>query len=60
MIPTAEAFRWGDEENENWTGTIEDMMIEFAKLHVKEALKAVERDTDNGNVDWVYPLENIK
>ena len=38
-VPTAQNFFRGNDENEPWTGDIEDAMIEFAKLHVKEALK---------------------
>ena len=36
-----------------------EMMIEFTKIHVAKALKAAE-DEVNGNLDYVYPLENIK
>jgi hypothetical protein len=37
-IPTAQNFLRGDDENEPWTGDIEDAMIEFAKLHVEAAI----------------------
>lgn len=37
----------------------EDLAIEFAKYHVKEVLKTAENEV-NGNLDYVYPLENIK
>jgi hypothetical protein len=36
-----------------------EMMIEFTKIHVAKALKAAENEV-NGNLDYVYPLENIK
>ena len=36
-----------------------EMMIEFTKIHVAKALKAAENEV-NGNLDYVYPLKNIK
>lgn len=46
----------------NSTDELEDIIkshIEFAKLHVTKALKQAENEV-NGNLDYVYPLENIK
>ena len=40
-IPTAKDFLLGDENNEPWTGTQEEALIEFAKLHTKEAIESI-------------------
>jgi len=66
-IPTAEGFQkkylieyydeggyQGIDEKE-----VSKMLIEFAKLHVEEALLAAEEEVD-GSLSYVYPLENIK
>ena len=71
MIPTAkELFNKMLGENDECTST--EMMIEFAKMHVEEALKqASEKATTDGYGDGyagideesildAYPLENIK
>ena len=81
MIPTAEEFIINREVKQgflltNNTEELNDIVkshIEFAKLHVEEALKAaaeqaeIENDWDNqkGNISKdsilnAYPLENIK
>ncbi len=76
MIPTAQDFLRGNDENSPWTGDMEDAMIEFAKLHVKAALEqaadnaiAKENPADYGTGEiWVdrksiinsYPLDNIR
>ena len=70
MIPTAEEFV-NQYDWENSTLNIPDVLIEFAKLHVKKALEeAVERAviTYDRGVEYVdkdsilnaYPLTNIK
>lgn len=38
-IPTAKEFLEGNNENEPWTGSVENALIEFAKMHVKLALE---------------------
>ncbi len=48
------------EDNPEELDNMVDIIRDFAKLHVQAALKAVEKDTDAGHVDWVYPLDNIK
>lgn len=64
-IPTAEEFLIGDEDNEPWTGSTKEAMIEFAKIHVKSALKAANNDVSecyickNSLLDS-YPESNIK
>lgn len=71
-IPTAEEFLKQFELGNTGKIDIEDSkeaIIEFAKLHVKEALKEVLNNTENWDdckvipvekVLNVYPLENIK
>jgi len=72
-IPTAQNFLRGDDENEPWTGDIEDAMIEFAKLHVKATIKeCIESAPSGSSTDTVsyedvveclidcYPVSNIK
>lgn len=54
-IPTAEEFLKGNSENEPWTGTQEQAMIEFAKLHVDAALK---RASENVKHELVAPWES--
>jgi len=49
MIPTAKEFLEGDHENAPWTGSVEDALREFARLHVKEAL-----DKANNQIDIIY------
>lgn len=74
MIPTAEEFLKGDADNAPWTGTQEQAMIEFAKLHVEAALKAAsekartyytdleqtEKEIDVDTILNAYPLTNVK
>lgn len=75
MIPTAEEFLKGDENNEPWTGTQEQALIEFTKLHVEAALKAAAEkaqitytqektwdftEVDKDSILNSYPLTNIK
>ena len=60
-LPTAEEF----EQNLQFNGlNIHDIMIEFAKLHVKAALEAVtninEPNMYNSSILNSYPDENIK
>ena len=73
-IPTAKLILAGKETYEPEYPTVSkydalEAMIEFAKLHVKEALKEVLNNTENWDdckvipVEKVlnaYPLENIK
>ena len=67
-IPTAEEFM-----NRPFGQRLDtqELMIEFAKLHVEAALEAASKNVEvNGNIpqDWIdrqsildaYPLENIK
>lgn len=70
MIPTAkELFNKMLEENDECMST--EMMIEFAKLHVKEALQKAYENADleyygdevcynKDSILNAYPLENIK
>ena len=59
--------------NSLWTKSAEQAMIEFAKMHVKEALRAAQKKAIVKEGNWpqedahivyipynVYPLENIK
>ena len=70
MIPTAHELLFSDDTDKL---KIQDIMIEFAKLHVQEALKQASEKaiTEQGeyyyefeiNKDSIinaYPLENIK
>lgn len=66
IIPTAEELL---KKYENTILSTEDVMIEFAKLHVEAALKAVNKECDNEiEKDFInsklifnaYPLDNIK
>ena len=67
MIPTAEEFL---ETDKDWNRTTAQMMIEFAKLHVEEALKQASEqvyvsdtvfcEIDKDSILNAYPLENIK
>ena len=68
-IPTAqELFDKMVNENDEVTST--DMMIEFAKLHVEQALEAVSNITHKNGISRIidnkesilnsYPLTNIK
>lgn len=64
-IPTAEEFLKGNSENEPWTGTQEQAMIDFTKLHVEAALKSAHSNMQLPEEDLeftmgAYPLENIK
>lgn len=70
MIPTAkELFNKMLEENDECMST--EMMIEFAKMHVKEALQKAYENAgleyygdevcyDKDSILNAYPLENIK
>ena len=67
MIPTAEEFL---ETDKDWNRTTAQMMIEFAKMHVEEALKQASEqvyvsdtvfcEIDRDSILNAYPLENIK
>jgi hypothetical protein len=73
-IPTAKAFyqNYIEENNHDPNLDIEEMLIEFAKLHVEAALKAAYENIEYTEVDssvpYVvedsilksYPLTNIK
>ena len=63
QIPTALEFLHRDESSVYNEIDITQAMIEFAKLHVKAALIAVENEIIGpaaGSVRDIYPLENIK
>ena len=73
MIPAAQQFLRGDDENAPWTGDIEDAMIEFTKMHVEAAIKeCIESAPSGSSTDTVsyedvveclkdcYPLNKIK
>ena len=38
----------------------EDLMIEFAKMHVEKALESAEHATNTRGIQHCYTLENIK
>jgi hypothetical protein len=70
-IPTAEEFLWDNEEKGStiWSEDVYPKMIEFAKLHVQEALDSVLKESlhgDKEHQDWLinkfssYNLNNIK
>jgi hypothetical protein len=75
-IPTAKLFRETKLMNSSKPYTEEEIMIEFAKLHVEAALKQAAHESQcynktkfPGDKNWVvdiesilnsYPLENIK
>jgi hypothetical protein len=67
MITAKELFYKMLEENDECTSV--EMMIEFAKLHVTEALKSAVYDAETEHCDFgvkeesilnAYPLYNIK
>lgn len=52
MISAKELFEKMLSENDECTST--EMMIEFARLHVKEALKKASKEATAGNSDGYY------
>jgi len=63
-IPTAEEFSIRNYDKSLSEGeNTENLMIQFAKLHVEAALKAASREAVMDNREYflnAYPLENIK
>ena len=69
-IPTAEEFRFSKLIQSNHKWSEEEIMIEFARLHVEAALKAVVKEIhpevgkyylkDDGTILNAYPLTLIK
>lgn len=71
-IPTAEEWLTSfgaDADDMYYKSSVEEAMIEFAKLHVEAALKIASESESNGTEGYkiykdsilnAYPLENIK
>ena len=57
-IPTAEEFALA--RFRLTTDKTRELMIEFAKMHVKKALESAEHATNTRGIQHCYPLENIK
>lgn len=74
MVPTAEEIFYSKEFSKNSSLEFEDvenLMIEFAKMHVEEALKEAYEKAgleyygdevcyDKDSIITAYPLENVK
>lgn len=72
MIPTAEEFLLKYVKNPDLTSNFKNIIVEFAKLHVEQALKEASEEAYVEVLDYndyevnkdsilnAYPLENIK